>query len=69
MAVIEAALQAVFATSVGTSVFSAVQLVVFGLVQVWVFWRFGFVWMRTFRLAYYVLWHLAWGAARLQLLF
>jgi len=69
VAVIEAALQAVFATSVGTSVFSAVQLVVFGLVQVWVFWRFGFVWMRTFRLAYYVPWQLAWGGARLQLLF
>ena len=69
VALIEAALQAVYATSVGTSVFSAVHLAVFGIVQVWMFWRFGFAWMLAFRLGYYVLWHLAWGAARLQLLF
>ncbi len=69
VALIEAALQAVYATSLGTSVFSAVHLMVFGVAQVWVFWRFGFVWMLTFRLAYYALWHLAWGVARLELLF
>ncbi len=69
VAAIEAVLQAAYATSVGTAVFSAVQLTVFGVVQVWMFWRFGFVWMLGFRLVYYALWHLAWGAARLELLF
>jgi hypothetical protein len=69
VALIEAVVQAVYATSVGTSVFAAVHLVVFGVVQVWMFWRFGFVWMFGFRLGYYVLWHLVWGALRLELLF
>jgi len=69
VALIEAVIQAVFAASMSTAVFSAVQLMVFGVVQVWIFWRFGFIWMLSFRLAYYSLWHLAWGVARLQLLF
>lgn len=69
VAAIEAVLQAAWATSLGTSLFSAVQLTVVGVVQVWVFWRYGVLWMLGFRLAYYALWHLAWGAARLQLLF
>lgn len=69
VALIEAVLQAVYATSIGTSVFSAAHLVVFGLAQVWIFWRFGFTWMLGFRLFYYALWHLAWGVTRLKLLF
>lgn len=69
VAAIEAVLQAAYATSLGTSVFSAVHLAVFGAVQVWMFWRFGFVWMLGFRLVYYVLWHMVWGVARLDLLF
>ena len=69
VALIEAIVQAVYATSLTTSVFSAVHLLVFGVVQVWIFWRFGFMWMLGFRLAYYLLWHVAWGVARLELLF
>ncbi len=69
VALIEAVLQAAYATSIGTSIFSAVHLTVFGVVQVWMFWRFGFAWMLGFRLAYYALWHVAWGAVRLELLF
>lgn len=69
VALIEAVLQAVYAESIGTSVFSALHLMVFGVAQVWMFWRFGFVWMLGFRLVYYALWHVAWGAARLELLF
>ncbi|MFW2335702.1 hypothetical protein [Ilumatobacter sp.] len=69
VALIEAVLQAVYATSIGTAVFSAVHLMVFGVVQVWMFWRFGFIWMLGFRLAYYFLWHVLWGVARLELLF
>ena len=30
---------------------------------------FGFIWMLGFRLVYYSLWHVAWGVARLELLF
>jgi len=69
VALIESIVQVVYATSLSTSVFSAVHLVVFGVVQVWIFWRFGFMWMLGFRLAYYFLWHVAWGVARLELLF
>jgi hypothetical protein len=69
VSLIEAVLQAVYATSLGTSVFSAIHLMVFGVAQVWTFWRFGFISMLGFRLAYYALWHLVWGAARLELLF
>ena len=69
VALIEAILQAVYATSTSTSVFSAVHLVIFGVAQVWMFWRFGFLWMLGFRLVYYSLWHVVWGVARLQLLF
>ncbi len=66
---VEAVLQAAFATSHATSVFSGVHLLVFGVVQIWMFWRFGFLWMLGFRLPYYFLWHVAWGATRLELLF
>jgi hypothetical protein len=41
----------------------------FGLAQLWVFRRYGFVAMLTFRLVYYAYWHIAWGHARLSLLF
>jgi len=69
VALIEAVIQAVYATSISTSVFSGVHLVVVGVAQVWIFWRFGFVWMLAFRLVYYSLWHVAWGVLRLTLLF
>jgi len=69
VALIESVLQATYASSIGTAAFSAMQLLAFGVVQVWIFWRFGFVWMLGFRLAYYALWHVAWGVARLELLF
>ena len=69
VAALEAVLQAVYAPSIPLSVFSAIHLLAFGVVQVWTFWRFGFVSMLGFRLAYYLVWHLAWGTARLSLLF
>ena len=69
VALLEAVLQGIYAPSLGTAVFSIVQLVVFGLVQVWVFWRFGFMWMLGFRLAYYLMWHILWGVVRLGILF
>jgi hypothetical protein len=69
VALVEAIVQAVYATSTSTSVFSAAHLMVFGVVEVWIFWRFGFTSMLGFRLAYYFLWHVVWGVARLELLF
>lgn len=40
-----------------------------GLVQLALLRRYGYLPMLWFRLAYYLLWHLLWGAARLELLF
>ena len=42
---------------------------VFGLVQLVLLRRYGYVPMLWFRLVYYLLWHVLWGAARLSLLF
>ena len=69
VALIEAVLQAAYATSISTAVFNMVHLMAFGVAQVWMFWRFGFAWMLGARLFYYTLWHIAWGVARLKLLF
>jgi hypothetical protein len=40
-----------------------------GLVELALLRRYGYLPMLWFRLCYYLLWHLLWGAARLQLLF
>ena len=69
VAMLEAVLQMATATTAATAVFSGLQLLAFGLVQLFVFRRFGFVSMYAFRLAYYLLWHVAWGAIRLHWLF
>ena len=69
VAMLEAGFQTATATTAATAVFSGLQLLAFGLVQLYVFRRFGFVSMYVFRLAYYSLWHMAWGALRLRWLF
>lgn len=69
VALLEAGFQAATATTAATAIFSGLQLLAFGLVQLYVFRRFGFVSMYAFRLAYYSLWHMAWGAIRLRWLF
>jgi hypothetical protein len=65
-----ASLEAVFQLSVSSApgdglqvlgIFVAVQLFVFGLVELYLFRRFDFVTMYLFRLAYYGYWHLLWG--------
>ena len=64
VALVEAVLQALYATSIGTSVFSAVDLMVFGVVQVWIFLRVRIhVDVVSLRLVDHALWHLAWGVA------
>jgi hypothetical protein len=42
---------------------------VINMVQLALFKRYDFVSMYAFRLMYYLLWHIAWGHARLGLLF
>ena len=69
VALIEAVVQAATAATTATAIFSGLQLVAFGLVQLHVFRRFGFISMFGFRLVYYCLWHILWGSLRLPLLF
>jgi len=69
---IEPVLQAGYAGGTNAGLLaSLVALHVFAIsvAQLTLFWRYGFWAMLTFRLAYYALWHIAWGAARLDLLF
>jgi hypothetical protein len=66
---VEAGLQAAYATRPSLAVFSGIHLVLFGLVQLLVFREYGFIAMLTMRLSYYALWHVAWGWLRLQWLF
>jgi hypothetical protein len=49
--------------------FVAPHVFLIGVVQLVLLRRYGYLPMIWFRLAYYLLWHLLWGAARLELLF
>lgn len=69
VALVEAAIQAATATTTATALFSGLQLIAFGLVQLHIFRRFGFMSMLGFRLVYYCLWHILWGSVRLELFF
>ncbi len=72
IASIEAVFQVVAAisgSSAGLLVFLAFHLFAFGVVALVTFRRYGFVPMYALRLCYYALWHVAWGHARLGLLF
>ncbi len=44
-------------------------LYAFNIYQLFLFRRFGFLVMYTSRLSYYLLWHIIWGALRIELLF
>jgi len=39
------------------------------LLQLWLFKRYDLISMYSFRLAYYLLWHIGWGHVRLKLRF
>jgi hypothetical protein len=51
------------------SAYVGAHLLVFNLISVYLFERSGFMSMYTFRLIYYVHWHIVWGALRLRILF
>ncbi|MDH3294981.1 MAG: hypothetical protein OER95_11750 [Acidimicrobiia bacterium] len=73
VAVAEAAFQVAAAATDGTDsrlvVFVALHLLAIGLAELTMFRRFGFGALMTFRMAYYLLWHVGWGHIRLSLLF
>lgn len=50
-------------------VFVAFHLWVFNMIQLALFKRYDFVSMYSFRLVYYLIWHIVWGYARTRLLF
>lgn len=45
------------------------HILIISLIQLWVFRQNGFLYMYLFRLIYYMIWHIAWGHLRLQVLF
>jgi hypothetical protein len=47
----------------------AVHVFVFNLAQLYAFRRFDFVSMYSFRVVYYLCWHILWGSVRLHVLF
>ncbi len=49
--------------------FTALHVLAFSLCQLWLFRNHGFATMYAMRLVYYLEWHIAWGTARLELLF
>jgi len=46
-----------------------IHVYAFALLQLWVFKRYDFASMYSFRLIYYAYWHIVWGVLRLELLF
>ena len=66
-----AAVEPVAQVALGSALpgFVVPHVFVFGVVQLALLRRYGYLPMLWFRLCYYLLWHLLWGAARLELLF
>ena len=70
VALLEPILQVFWAGSLsGTEIYTAISVFLFGVVQLALFRRYGFLAMLSMRLFYYLLWHIAWGYFRLELLF
>jgi hypothetical protein len=70
-AVIEPTFQVVFKGSPFSwaSAYTWVHIFAIALLQLYVFRRYDFVSMYSFRLFYYAYWHVAWGVIRLKVLF
>lgn len=66
-AAVEPAVQVALGSALPAFVMPHVFLI--GLVQLALLRRYGYLPMLWFRLCYYLLWHLLWGRARLELLF
>ena len=62
VATLEAALQVgISQTDATITIFIATYIVLFNLLQLSIFLRFGFLAMLSMRLGFYAIWHLAWG--------
>lgn len=66
-AAVEPAVQVALGSSL--PVFVVPHVYVFGVVQLVLLRRYGYLPMLWFRIMYYLLWHVLWGQARLELLF
>lgn len=55
--------------SIWIMAFVALHVFLINFFQLWVFRRYDFISMYTFRLAYYLFWRIIWGYVRLNLLF
>ncbi|MEZ4589340.1 MAG: hypothetical protein R2909_23440 [Gemmatimonadales bacterium] len=53
----------------GTDLFVVPHVLGFNLAQLWLLRRYDLLSMLALRMGYYLYWHLAWGALRLELLF
>lgn len=51
------------------SFYVALQLFVFNIIQLALFNQYDFITMYSFRLVYYLIWHIVWGHIRIRLLF
>ena len=72
VALIEPLFQTVIAVGdspVWVNAYVALHVFVFNLVGLHAIQRHGFVTAYLFRVTYYLVWHIAWGALRLRLLF
>jgi hypothetical protein len=72
VALIEPVFQVVLGKDQNTSLvvaYMGVHLFLFNYVQLVLFRRYDFISMYSFRISYYVIWHIAWGHFRLRLLF
>jgi hypothetical protein len=52
-----------------TVIYVGLHVFLFNVVQLSIFKRYDFISMYSFRLVYYILWHIVWGYARLPVLF
>ncbi len=66
-----AAVEPVAQVALGSALagFTAVHVYFIGVVQLLLLRRYGYLPMLWFRLCYYLLWHILWGAARLEVRF
>ena len=71
VAVLEPTFQVLFEGKAFTwgAVYTWIHVFVFTILQLYVFRRFDFVSMYSFRLVYYAYWHILWGVIRLNVIF
>ena len=73
VSLIEPVFQYMFDSTIGKplllEVFDGTRLFMFSFVQLYILKRYDFISMYSFRLVYYLLWHILWGSIRLLILF